>query len=104
MRLCPNRAKQAKRAGRDDVRDGALDVPLVRSADIAGEHGSTLHWENVVVECIVENIDFKNRMCYDVNAGLYLKSRIYERGVTVEKIRLWNNEASADGFGGYKKH
>ena len=26
-RLCPNRAKKAKRASRDDVRDGALDVP-----------------------------------------------------------------------------
>ena len=73
-------------------------------ANIAGEHGSPLHWENVVVECIVANVDFKNRMCYDISTGLYLQSRIDERGVTVEKIRLWNDEASADGFGGHKKH
>ena len=52
----------------------------------------------------MENIDFKNRMCYDISTGLYLQSRIDERGVTVEKIRLWNNEASADRFGGHKKH
>lgn len=50
------------------------------------------------------NIDFKNRMCYDISTGLYLQSRIGERGATVEKIRLWNNAASADGFGGHKKH
>ena len=69
------------------VRDGALDVPPARKS-------------GGVFRGFVANVDFKNRICYDISTGLYLQSRIDERGVKVEKIRLWNDEASADRFGG----